>query len=154
MSHGSTVIPGLQYRDAQAAIAWLERVLGFQRKAVYTAPDNETMVQHAELTRGDGMVMLGTVKSEGPHAHIATTPAEAGGRVTSGAYIVVPDCAPVWESARTAGAEVVMPLQAMSYGGRSFSVRDPEGYLWSVGEYNPWTLPEPTTTAASSSVEG
>jgi uncharacterized glyoxalase superfamily protein PhnB len=63
---------------------------------------------------------------------------EIGGRVTSPLYLVVPDCDPVWESVKAAGAEIVMELKAMDYGGRSFTVRDPEGYLWSVGEYDPW----------------
>ena len=31
-----------------------------------------------------------------------------------------------------------MELKEMDYGGKAFSVRDPEGYLWSVGEYDPW----------------
>jgi uncharacterized glyoxalase superfamily protein PhnB len=26
----------------------------------------------------------------------------------------------------------------MDYGGRAFAVVDPEGYVWSVGEYDPW----------------
>ena len=52
--------------------------------------------------------------------------------------LVVADCAPVWERAKAAGAEVVMELKEMEYGGKAFSVRDPEGYLWSVGEYDPW----------------
>lgn len=149
MSNGSAVIPGLNYRDAHAAMAWLERVLGFERRAVYTGPDN--VVQHAELSLGNGMVMLGSVKSDGPHSHLMATPAEAGGRVTSGMYIVVPDCGPVWESARAAGAEVVRQLETMSYGGQSFSVRDPEGYLWSVGEYDPWTAVEPAAPGGASS---
>jgi uncharacterized glyoxalase superfamily protein PhnB len=139
MQQGSTVIPGLRYRDAHAAIAWLERVFGFERKAVYEGPGGT--VQHAELRLGGGMVMLGSVRDEGPHAKFSATPEEAGGRVTSGCYLVVPDCGPVWERAREAGAEVVMELQTMSYGGQSFSVRDPEGYLWSVGEYDPWNKP-------------
>ena len=154
MSNGSTVIPGLSYRDAPAAIAWLERVLGFQRNAVYTAPGDDRVVHHAELTLGNGMVMLGTARTQGPHAHITTTPAETGGRVTSGAYIIVPDCGPVWESAKAANAEIVMQLQTMSYGGQSFSVRDPEGYLWSVGEYDPWAAPQPAAASTRSSSGG
>ena len=39
-----------------------------------------------------------------------------------------------------------MELKEMDYGGKAFSVRDPEGYLWSVGEYDPW--------GAKQSVEG
>jgi hypothetical protein len=26
----------------------------------------------------------------------------------------------------------------MEYGGKAFTVKDPEAYLWSVGEYDPW----------------
>jgi len=26
----------------------------------------------------------------------------------------------------------------MEYGGKAFVVKDPEGYVWSVGEYDPW----------------
>ena len=31
----STIIPGLRYRDAPAAIEWLCRVLGFEKHVVY-----------------------------------------------------------------------------------------------------------------------
>jgi uncharacterized glyoxalase superfamily protein PhnB len=33
-----------------------------------------------------------------------------------------------------------MELKEMEYGGKAFSVQDPEGYLWSVGEYDPWAF--------------
>ena len=33
------------------------------------------------------------------------------------------------------------------------AVRDPEGYLWSVGEYSPWTALEAATTPKSASQE-
>ena len=26
----------------------------------------------------------------------------------------------------------------MDYGGQAFTVQDPEGHHWSVGEYDPW----------------
>jgi len=68
------------------------------------------------------------------------TPEEIGGRVTSPLYLIVKDCVPVWERAKAAGAEVAMELKEMEYGGKAFSVRDPEGYLWSVGEYDPWAF--------------
>jgi uncharacterized glyoxalase superfamily protein PhnB len=31
-----------------------------------------------------------------------------------------------------------MELRTMDYGGKAFTVRDPEGYTWAVGEYDPW----------------
>ena len=139
-SQGSTLIPSLRYRDALAAIAWLERAFGFTRHAVYLGENNT--VQHAEMRHGSGMIMLGSATNPSPNARFYATPGEIEGRVTSPLYIIVSDCGPVWESARAANAEVVLELQTMSYGGRSFTVRDPEGFLWSVGEYSPWTALE------------
>jgi uncharacterized glyoxalase superfamily protein PhnB len=135
---GSVLIPSLRYKDAHAAIAWLERVFGFERHAVYDGPNGT--VAHAELSFGSGMIMLGSATNSGPNTHMYATPQEIGGRVTSPLYLIVPDCAPVWERAKAAGAEIVMELKEMEYGGKAFSVRDPEEYLWSVGEYDPWAF--------------
>ena len=144
-SAGSTLIPSFRYRDAHAAIAWLERALGFTRHAIYSG-DNNT-VEHAELRHGTGMIMLGSASNSNPNGRWNTTPGEGDGRVTSSVYLVVPDCVPVWESAQAAGAEVVMELKEMSYGGKAFTVRDPEGYLWALGEYDPWVAHEAGTAA-------
>ncbi len=134
---GSVLIPGMRYKDAHAAIAWLERALGFVRQAVYDGP--EGTVAHAQLTFGaTGMVMLGSASNGGPLAKWNATPEEMGGRVTSSMYLVAEDCETVWERAKAADAEVLMELKEMDYGGKAFTVRDPEGYLWSVGEYDPW----------------
>ena len=139
--HGSALIPSLRYHDARAAIAWLERAFGFERHAVYDGPDGT--VAHAELRFGNGMIMLGSATNPSPLKHLYATPAEAGGRVTSPLYLVVPDCEPVWQRAQSAGAKIVMELREMEYGGKAFSVLDLEGYLWSVGEYDPWKSSEP-----------
>jgi uncharacterized glyoxalase superfamily protein PhnB len=136
MSAGSTLIPSLRYNDAHAAIAWLEQAFGMVRHAVYDGEAGK--VAHAELRFGTGMIMLGSITNPGPITRFYATPAEIDGRVTSPLYLIVPDCEPLWASAKAAGAEVVMELKEMEYGGKAFTVRDPEGYLWSVGEYDPW----------------
>ena len=135
---GSTLIPSLRYRDAYAAIEWLERALGFVRHAVYPGPDNT--VGHAELRHGGGMIMLGSASN--PNGEHFVSPAEAGNRVTSSLYLIVADCEPVYASAQAAGAEILMDLRTMDYGGKAFTVRDPEGFQWAVGEYNPWAAHE------------
>lgn len=140
---GSTLIPSLRYRDAHAAIEWLERALGFTRHAVYTGPDN--LVAHAELRHGHGMIMLGSTANPTPNNRWYTTPEDTNGRVTSPLYLVVDDCGPTWASVKASGAEIIAELEEMSYGGKAFAVRDPEGYLWSVGEYNPWSAHEAGT---------
>jgi uncharacterized glyoxalase superfamily protein PhnB len=132
---GSAVIPGLRYKDAHAMIAWLERAFGFVRHAVYDGPENTVM--HAELTFGTGMIMIGSDSNAGWREH-AIHPQATDGRVTTSLSLIVEDCRPIYASAKAAGATVVRELAEMEYGGRSFLVRDPEGYLWSVGEYDPW----------------
>jgi uncharacterized glyoxalase superfamily protein PhnB len=87
--------------------------------------------------------MIGTVGQNQETAHWFVKPAAVGG-VTSSVYLIVPDCEPVYAAAKAAGAEILQELQAKDYGGKAFIVRDPEGHIWSVGEYNPWA------TAASS----
>ncbi len=132
----SVVISSFRYKDAHAAIDWLERALGFTRQAVYDGWDGT--VAHAQLVFGNAMIMLGSQSNEGPLKHLYATPAEMDGRVTSPMYLVVADCDPIYTRAKSVGAEIVQELKTMDYGGRAFTVRDPEGYLWSVGEYDPW----------------
>ena len=134
---GSVLIPSLRYKDAPAAIAWLEQTFGFERHAVYDGPDGT--VAHAELRFGNGMVMLGSASNEGPLRHLYVTPAEIDGRVTSPFYLIVKDCEPAYARAVAAKADIVREMKIMEYGGKAFTVRDPEGYLWSVGEYSPWS---------------
>ena len=137
---GSVLIPSMRYKDAHAAIDWLGRALGFERHAVYDGPDNT--VAHAELRFGNGMIMLGSASNPRPHPQYTATPAEADGRATSATYLVSAKCAELYERAKGAGAEVLMELKTMDYGGLAFAVRDPEGYQWSVGEYDPWASKE------------
>jgi uncharacterized glyoxalase superfamily protein PhnB len=134
---GSMVIPSFRYKDAHAAMDWLETVLGFVRQAVYEGPDGT--VAHAQMTFGEtGMIMLGAASNENPMAKLVAKPEEIGMRVTSPIYLMVSDCLPVWEKVLAAGANVSQELKTMDYGGSAFSVVDPEGYVWSVGEYDPW----------------
>jgi uncharacterized glyoxalase superfamily protein PhnB len=136
MSIRVTTIPALRYTDANRAIEWLKSALGFTEHAVYR--NSAGIVEHAELTLGSGMVMIGTAGHIRETAHWFVQPATAGG-LTASVYLIVPDCDPVYASAQAAGAEILQALEAKSYGGRSFIVRDPEGQIWSLGEYDPFS---------------
>ncbi len=133
-----TTIPAFRYEDANRAIEWLKAALGFTEKAVYRSP--EGVVEHAELVLGKGMIMLGTAGHIAKTAHWFTQPNTAGA-VTGSVYLAVPDCDQPYASAVAIGAELLQDMETQSYGGRSFIVRDPEGFIWSVGEYNPWSQP-------------
>jgi uncharacterized glyoxalase superfamily protein PhnB len=137
----SAIIPSLRYRDALAAIDWLVTVLAFKKQAVYLGPDNKT-VMHAQLTFGSGMIMLGSVDNGGEAGKFMVQPDEIGFRETQGTYLVVPNADAVYATAKAAGAEMVLDIRDMEYGGRAFTCRDIEGHTWSIGTYDPWA-PEP-----------
>jgi uncharacterized glyoxalase superfamily protein PhnB len=133
--HGSTIIPSLRYRDAHAAIDFLCEAFGFTRHAVY---ENEKGgVEHAQLTYGNGMIMLGEVRDDEFGQRIAQ-PADIGGRETQCASVTVVDCKAHYEQSRAAGAVIVDDYAEKDYGGAGYSCRDPEGHLWYFGSYDPW----------------
>lgn len=130
----STVIPGLRYKDAQAAIDWLCRAFGFEKKCAY--PNADGTIGHAELAFGNGMVMLGSVSDR--NANLWKQPAEIGLANTQSSYLVVSDADAVYATAKAAGAEMILDIVDQGYGGRGFTCRDPEGHIWSIGSYDPW----------------
>lgn len=118
------IYASMRYRDAQAAIDWLERAFGFSRHVVYDEPDGT--VAHAELRYGDGLVMLGSWRGEDDHRR----PGQGW------AYVAVDDLDAHYSRARSEGAEIVDQPQTQDYGS-FYSARDPEGNLWSFGTYRP-----------------
>ena len=128
-----TVTPVLPYRDVRAAIEFLTRAFGFAEKAVYHGMDG--VVVHAELTLGNGMVLLDAVKESSFSKHLVR-PAAAGG-VTMTVYCVVADTDIHFAKASAAGAEIVRAPVTRDYGGRDYTAEDPEGHLWTFGTYDP-----------------
>jgi uncharacterized glyoxalase superfamily protein PhnB len=122
----TTFYPSLRYDDAPAAIEWLERAFGFEREMV--VEEDEGRVAHAQLRYGDGMVMLGSERDDGWGPHVGQ----------SWVYVAVDgDVDAHYERAKAAGAEVVREPTDQDYGSRDYSVRDPEGNIWSFGTYRP-----------------
>lgn len=132
----STVIPGLRYRDALAMMDWLTRAFGFEKHALYMGPNNT--VGHAQLTFGNGMIMIGSIDNGTPSSALVKQPAEIGGAETQSPYLVVSDCDSLYASAKAAGAEMIFDLEQKDYGGKGFTCRDPEGHIWHFGSYDPW----------------
>jgi uncharacterized glyoxalase superfamily protein PhnB len=133
----ATVIPCLRYRDAPAAIEWLCSTFGFHKQAVYPNPDGT--IAHAQLTFGNGMIMLGSAVEEATEwGKLIKQPDQVGGAETQSAYLVVADADLLYARAKAAGAGIVIDIKDEDYGGRGFSCRDLEGHLWSFGTYDPW----------------
>lgn len=121
----TTIYPALKYRDAQAGIDFLERAFGFERHLV--VPGDGDAVAHAELRLGDAFVMLASAGTGG----LDWRPG------SSSVSTAVDDLHALHERARGAGAEIVLELRDTDYGSREFTARDPEGNLWSFGDYRP-----------------
>jgi uncharacterized glyoxalase superfamily protein PhnB len=133
------VIPCLRYRNAPAAIEWLCRTFGFEKQLVVPNPDGT--IAHAQLSFGNGMIMLGSVtKTE--FNKFMKQPDEIGGAETQSSYVIVSDADAIYARAREAGSEIVMDIKDEDYGGRGFSCRDLEGHLWNFGTYDPWETSE------------
>ncbi len=130
----ATVVPALQYRDAVAAIEFLCRAFGFEKRAIYEG-DGGT-IAHAQLTLGNGMVMLGSAK-ETEYGRMLVRPRDVGG-VTMSVYVIVGDCDAHFARAQEAGAEILLEPVTQDYGGRDYTCKDPEGHVWTFGTYDPW----------------
>jgi uncharacterized glyoxalase superfamily protein PhnB len=127
----SNTYPFMSYKDATAAIDWLCAAFGFEKKAVHENDDGS--VAHAELSTGDGLIMLGTEKE----GHLKLRSPQGLGYVTQGVYIALSEVDEHFARAKAAGAEIVMEPTNQDYGSRDYLARDPEGHLWSFGTYKP-----------------
>jgi len=125
----------MAYRNAPEAIEWLCRVFGFEKHAVHPGPDNTIM--HAELTLGDGMIMLGSV-SDNEYSRFTKQPDQIGGAETRSVSLIVSDADAIYARAKAAGSEILFDIENKPYGGRGFTCRDLEGRIWNVGTYDPW----------------
>jgi uncharacterized glyoxalase superfamily protein PhnB len=132
----STVIPCLCYRDAPAAIEWLCNTFGFEKHLV--VPGENDSIVHAQLSLGNGMVMLGSAnRPDSEYGKLVKAP-DASGALTQTVYVVVPDADAIYERARRAEAEILIPIKDEEYGGRGFTCRDPERHIWNFGTYDPF----------------
>jgi uncharacterized glyoxalase superfamily protein PhnB len=81
---------------------------------------------------GSDRIMLGSHK---PGAEWCREPGTAGG------YIMTTDPAAIYERVQQRHADVVRPIAETDYGAGEFAMRDPEGNMWSFGDYQGAPLP-------------
>ena len=129
------MIPATRYRDCEAALKFLKDVFGLTEHAVYR--DDTGAIQHAQMVAGSGMMMFGP-PNPGPFDPYMADPGEIGGRVTTSIYVVIDDVEGHYEHVSDRGVKVLLPLKSEDYGGQSFTVADPEGHIWTFGDYDPW----------------
>ena len=131
MSTAPQIYPTFRYRDPEKMIDWLGKAFGFTVRVRHE--DNTGTIQHAEMSLGASIVMLGGVRDD-DYGRIVGEPGGNGGKST---YVAVEDADAVHASAAAAGAKILQPLVDRDYGSREFICADPEGTVWSFGTYWP-----------------
>jgi uncharacterized glyoxalase superfamily protein PhnB len=118
------IIPTLRYKDARAAITWLERAFGLDVRALHENEDGT--IGHCELSSGDGLVMIGERRGGDQF--------DTGRAVL---YVVTDDPDGHHDQAVAAGADILLELTDQPYGSREYAALDLEGNVWSFGTYDP-----------------
>lgn len=118
------VVQSIQLRDPRAGMRWLEEALGFTVGEVFEGPDGAFFTGY--LSWRDGLLHVGP-RHDDPGRMPPTGPVPS--------VLTAPDAAAVdalYARAVAAGADVIVPIEDAPYGSHGFSLRDPDGNLWSV----------------------
>jgi len=122
------ISPLLFYRDARAALDFLQRAFGFETRMV--VDDGQGGVIHSESVFLGHVVMVC-----GPPPAKYAAPLDLGGKSTASVHVQVPDgLDDLFEQARAAGATIEREPEDQPYGDRVFVCLDPEGHSWSFGQ--------------------
>ncbi len=119
------------YRDAAAALKWLEAAFGFETTLLIEDADGK--LAHSQMVYGDSVVMVG---NEWTSEH--RSPASIDGLMTQTVHIDLAEgdgtvddhCA----RARAAGAVIIVEPETQFYGDRTYRCKDPEGHIWTVSQ--------------------
>jgi uncharacterized glyoxalase superfamily protein PhnB len=129
-SRRPSIIPSVIYKDQRAALEWLAKAFGFEASEVWV--DSKGQIAHAEMSLGDGVIMVG---GEWAAWDWAKSPASAGGKNTQRIHVrlerdIDGHCA----RARAAGAVIAMEPADQFYGDRTYMAVDHEGHHWTFAQ--------------------
>ncbi len=131
-----TITPYITVKDANRAIEFYKKAFGAEEIMRMSRPDGRG-IMHAELKIGDSRLFL---SDEAPDC--ANRSPESLGGTSGGICLYVKDVDTVFERAKSAGAEVRMPLADMFWGDRFGTLVDPFGHEWSLATHIEDVTPE------------
>ena len=120
----ASVVPILVYADPGKALAWLCDAFGFAERL---RVERDGIVFHAQLTAGDGAIMIGRQGNE-------FCPPRPG-EVNQYVHVTVENVDAHFEHASRAGARIVAPPGDAPFGERQYSALDPEGHRWTFSQH-------------------
>lgn len=138
----------LSYKDAFAALDWLEKAFGFERIMVITDADGN--LAHSQMSYGGGEIMIG-VEWEADRR----SPASLGGKTTQSVHVHLQSGLDAHcERARAAGARIDREPSDQFYGDRTYGCRDPEGHIWTFAQTVRPVTREEAEQASGLKIEG
>ena len=96
---------------------------------------------HRFLSFRPGEQALGAIAQANTPLKLFAAPGEMGETEARAAGYMCADAKTAGYSladAKAAGAKMVLDIQDQDYGGRGYTCKDLEGYVWSFGDYDPW----------------
>jgi uncharacterized glyoxalase superfamily protein PhnB len=128
----TTFTASVHYRDPKGALAWLERVFGFEVTMAIDGPPESPEMCHYEMALGGrGRVMIG-----GEWMSEIRSPSSVNGANTQCLHVELLDdldghCA----RARAAGAVILHEPENQFYGDRTYRATDLEGHMWTFSQH-------------------
>ena len=116
------VLPYLDYPDASAALTFLIEAFGFTE--IEAVRDEQGQVWHAQLSAGDGVVMMGPGMTE-----FGTRPVADPAWAASRTFVSVDDVDRHHDPARAAGATIITDPTDQGPN-RIYVAADPGGQQW------------------------
>ena len=120
----ATVVPILIYEDVAKAIGWLCEAFGFSERLRAVRPDGKVL--HAQLSIGQGAVMLGAQGAEFSPPHST--------EVSQYVLVHVDDVDLHFERAKRFGARIVHQPADMPFGERVYTAEDLGGHRWTFSQ--------------------
>lgn len=124
-----TFASSVVYLEPMKMFEWLEEAFGFEPYFLIT--DKEGKLAHAQMTFGNGLLMVGYVWAED-----YASPCDVGGKNTQAIRVQLDDGLEAHcEAARKAGAVIVQEPESQFYGEKTYRAKDPEGHIWTFSQF-------------------
>ena len=120
----------LRYRDPVAAVSWLQKAFGLEKHFV---AEQNGRIEHAQMKAGTSLIFLGPDHAGDKYG--MHSPLVLNGTNQCVYLVVDGEVDAHAKRAEKAGAEIVTAPCDTGYGSREYSCRDPEGHIWSIGNY-------------------
>lgn len=133
----------LSVRDAAKALDFYTSVFGFKEHQV--VKDNKGKVAFARITYHGCNLVITPHAPFAVEAHRGKAPVVTHTTSPISIYVYCDDLEERYEKVKKMGLQILLPIDVMFWGDRTFRVIDPEGYIWDfatwVSDFNPDQLP-------------